>query len=178
MASALRLAAARAAAVSLRQPSLALSATRTMSAAPRKARVSTPHPVTNLRQVQMEVRDDETESERRLRERLESDYQWNHEFWLENNKRFQAERRDFLEQYRAEHPDKCGSNGRVPPEVMAKFYKRFLDQHATRHRRYNREWWTRNLAQVPLFAAAYASRLGRMLGNKPRRSQTGKKQQA
>lgn len=79
------------------------------------------------------------------------------------------ERRDFLEQYRAEHPEKVGANGRVPPEVMATFYKRFLDQHATRHRRYNREWWSRNLAHVPLFAAAYASRLGRMFGSKPRR---------
>lgn len=72
-------------------------------------------------------------------------------------------RKAFVDQYYQEHPDEAdaaasGDGTRVPPQVMAVFYKQFLAENAENHMTYNFAWWRRNFEQLPFFAAALFSR--------------------
>jgi hypothetical protein len=67
-------------------------------------------------------------------------------------------KREFIQDYYSQNPS-FDKTQRLPAEVMARFYKSFLDSHREPHRDYNLEWWRRSFAQLPLFAKAHFSRL-------------------
>eukprot|EP00730_Choanoeca_flexa_P019642 TRINITY_DN9603_c0_g1_i2.p1 TRINITY_DN9603_c0_g1~~TRINITY_DN9603_c0_g1_i2.p1 ORF type:complete len:163 (+),score=20.96 TRINITY_DN9603_c0_g1_i2:106-594(+) len=135
-----------------------LSGIRQMSRLVQESRVATPHPVSRLRKAEPAIYEDETPSERALRKRLDADHAWHHEFWSKNNVAFKDRKRAFIDEYYTANPwiDK---SSRLPAEVMARFYKSFLDEHRVQHRNYNLAWWRRSFAQLPLYAKAHLSRL-------------------
>eukprot|EP00045_Choanoeca_perplexa_P001159 m.18201 g.18201 ORF g.18201 m.18201 type:complete len:156 (+) comp10770_c0_seq1:123-590(+) len=120
-------------------------------------RVATPHPVSRLRKAEPRIYDNDTPSEQALRTRLDKDYEWHHQFWTQNNIAFKESKRKFINDYYTENPT-ADKTQRLPAEVMARFYKSFLDTHRQPHRNYNLEWWQRSFAQLPLFAKAHLSR--------------------
>eukprot|EP00049_Salpingoeca_infusionum_P005406 m.91737 g.91737 ORF g.91737 m.91737 type:complete len:149 (-) comp12958_c0_seq4:1817-2263(-) len=117
-------------------------------------RVSTPHPITSLRKVELHVPGNETQAEERLRKQLDEDFEFHHNFWLKNNAQFKEERKVFMKQYRQETGEK-----QPPPEVLSQFYRQFLQSHHQAHIDYNKEHWKRQFVQIPLYFMAYVTRM-------------------
>ncbi|KAJ1680171.1 Apoptogenic protein 1, mitochondrial [Spiromyces aspiralis] len=103
--------------------------------------VGQPDPISNIRPAKYYVPPDESDCERAYRQMLEEAHQFNHEFWKQNNERFIREKELFEQQVTNE-------KGKVSPEDLSVFYKRYLQGSRPQHAAYNKEWWRRNLAMI------------------------------
>lgn len=74
--------------------------------------------------------------DRELREQLEHDFTWHHEFWSKHNRDFAEEKKAFTDAYRKEHS--LAPDVRVPADDVSVFYQDFLIRTADRHREYSR----------------------------------------
>ena len=98
---------------------------------------------------------------------------WNHVFWLEMNSKFSKSMQLYIEkiqqQQKQEHDET--ENERIEqstmtdaaspvldPEVMAIFYRQFLQENKPIFQRYHRQWWRRNWALLGSAAKASLSR--------------------
>eukprot|EP00055_Hartaetosiga_balthica_P006440 m.20175 g.20175 ORF g.20175 m.20175 type:complete len:133 (+) comp5223_c0_seq1:135-533(+) len=118
--------------------------------------VTSPHPITNIRKIQHDLRSDETNAERRLRLALDDDYEFHHDFWMTNNEAFKQAKDAFF----ATLPADCDQYN-VPPHLMAKFYRQFMEEHWREQLHYNMGWWLRSCRQIPLYFLAYMSRIAK-----------------
>eukprot|EP00040_Diaphanoeca_grandis_P021053 m.112075 g.112075 ORF g.112075 m.112075 type:complete len:152 (-) comp28165_c0_seq1:241-696(-) len=104
--------------------------------------VSTVDPESRLRQLVLKETDNELPSERDLRLRFEKDNQFHHEFWLSHNSRFEQEKKAYSDEYRLKHG--IDAKERLPVEVVAAFYKQFLDSNRQSLGTYAKAWRLNN----------------------------------
>ncbi|XP_024897774.1 apoptogenic protein 1, mitochondrial isoform X3 [Pteropus alecto] len=112
---------------------------------PRKSRhdwIGPPDKHSNLRPVHFYIPEDESPSERKLRELRQETQEWNQQFWANQNVTFLKEKEEFIHSrlkakglgLRAESGQKATLNA----EEMADFYKEFLSKNFQKHMDYNR----------------------------------------
>ncbi|KAL0266549.1 UNVERIFIED_CONTAM: hypothetical protein PYX00_009059 [Menopon gallinae] len=99
--------------------------------------ISPPNPVTNLRQVKLAVRENETELEKLLRQKEEELHLWNEGFWKKHNESFVEEKQNFINNVIKR---KGGSKENVTSDELSIFYKDFLDKNWRNHFNYNINW--------------------------------------
>ncbi|KAJ1999589.1 hypothetical protein GGI04_004508, partial [Coemansia thaxteri] len=76
--------------------------------------------------------------ERRYREQREDAVQKDHEFWLDNNRRFEQGKEEF----------ERAALGKSGVDELSVYYKQYQEESFGRHLAYNRYVWRRNLAMV------------------------------
>ncbi|KAI8320215.1 hypothetical protein GQ54DRAFT_248820, partial [Martensiomyces pterosporus] len=103
--------------------------------------VGPPHPISNIRPVRFYIPSDETPQEKAYRELREDAVARDHEFWLDNNTRFEKGKMEF-EQTMAE------KNGECSLDDLSVYYKQYQVDSYRRHLEYNRYVWRRNLQMV------------------------------
>eukprot|EP00053_Salpingoeca_punica_P010955 m.97944 g.97944 ORF g.97944 m.97944 type:complete len:225 (-) comp15546_c0_seq11:3413-4087(-) len=152
------------------QPLAHLPAVETSAVAGRatyiERKVSDPHPVSNIRELQHSVPFDESAAERTLRSRLAELHEWHQQFWINQNQKFDREKEEFSRKYRRDN--KLPDNAVLTAEVLSTFYKDHLDRNLPIHRAYNREWWRKNLSMMIPWMNAYGQQLLRRMKNKDR----------
>ncbi|XP_034530811.1 cytochrome c oxidase assembly factor 8 [Notolabrus celidotus] len=118
--------------------------------------IGPPNPLSNLRPIVYRVSENETELEKRLRHLRQETEDWNHTFWTKQNITFSKEKEAFIiSQLKSKGltaRDEQGRRRALSSEVMAEFYKSFLDTNRTRHAQYNNEWYRRNFTITLLMA--------------------------
>ncbi|KAJ2159374.1 hypothetical protein GGF46_003077 [Coemansia sp. RSA 552] len=103
--------------------------------------VGLPDPVSNIRPIKFYIPDDETAVEQQYRELREEAARRDHEFWKDNNMRFETGKLAF-EQQTVERSGQCTLDD------LSEYYKQYqVDSHA-RHLCYNRYVWRRNWQMV------------------------------
>uniref|UniRef100_A0A023FWZ7 Uncharacterized protein n=1 Tax=Amblyomma parvum TaxID=251391 RepID=A0A023FWZ7_AMBPA len=117
--------------------------------------VSPPHPVSNLRQVVLPARANESPAELRFREQYVAVQAWNQEYWAKHNADFQRKKEEFMQSKLAEYKANGDPKETVPIEDMASFYKNFLNDNHKKHMEYNWAWYRKNIGL--LLPAAIAS---------------------
>ncbi|PIA15105.1 hypothetical protein COEREDRAFT_30653, partial [Coemansia reversa NRRL 1564] len=100
-----------------------------------------PHAISNIRPVKFYIPPDETLTEKRYREMREEAVQQDHEFWLDNNTRFEQGKLSF-EQQVAEKKGQCTMD-----DLSVYFHQYQVDSY-TRHLEYNRYVWKRSLRMI------------------------------
>eukprot|EP00037_Helgoeca_nana_P002282 m.32900 g.32900 ORF g.32900 m.32900 type:complete len:216 (-) comp12483_c0_seq1:349-996(-) len=111
--------------------------------------ISTPHPGSRLRKSdppRVKPHQTESEVELELREQLDADFEWHHEFWSVHNQKFAKARAEFTAKYKEERD--LGPSDRVPADDMSVFYQDFIMSTASQHREYARLWRRRNFQLV------------------------------
>ncbi|KAJ2818689.1 hypothetical protein GGI24_005021 [Coemansia furcata] len=103
--------------------------------------VGPPHPVSNIRPVKFYIPADETPQERRYRELREDGLRRDHEFWLDNNRRFEQGKEEFERAV-------VGRAGGCTVDDLSIYYKQYQVDSYERHLKYNRYVWRRNLGLV------------------------------
>ncbi|KAJ2865089.1 hypothetical protein GGH94_002494 [Coemansia aciculifera] len=103
--------------------------------------VGPPHPVSNIRPVKFYIPVDETPQERKYRELREDGLRRDHEFWLDNNRRFELGKEEFERAV-------VGRAGGCTVDDLSVYYKQYQVDSYERHLKYNRYVWRRNLALV------------------------------
>ncbi|KAJ2444423.1 hypothetical protein GGF42_006307 [Coemansia sp. RSA 2424] len=103
--------------------------------------VGPPHPVSNIRPVKFYIPVDETWQERKYRELREDGLRRDHEFWLDNNRRFEQGKEEFEQAV-------VGRIGGCTVDDLSVYYKQYQVDSYERHLKYNRYLWRRNLAMV------------------------------
>ncbi|KAJ2806877.1 hypothetical protein H4R20_001520 [Coemansia guatemalensis] len=100
-----------------------------------------PHAISNIRPVKFYIPPDETPAEKRYREMREEAVQRDHEFWLDNNTRFEQGKLLF-EQQLAEQKGQCTLDD------LSVYYHQYQVDSYTRHLEYNRYVWRRSLRMI------------------------------
>ncbi|KAJ2053303.1 hypothetical protein GGI03_007101 [Coemansia sp. RSA 2337] len=118
-----------------------IAATATRSLLPGQFLVGPPHPVSNIRPVKFYIPVDETPQERNYRELREDGLRRDHEFWLDNNRRFELGKEEFERAV-------VGRAGGCTVDDLSVYYKQYQVDSYERHLKYNRYVWRRNLALV------------------------------
>uniref|UniRef100_A0A914WCR8 Apoptogenic protein 1, mitochondrial n=1 Tax=Plectus sambesii TaxID=2011161 RepID=A0A914WCR8_9BILA len=111
---------------------------------PRFDWVGPPDPVGKIRPLKLRIVENETEYERKYRERREAINKWNMAFWREHNELFDREKAAFVERKRAEK----GDLDQLTADEMSIFYKDFLNSRRTTLADYNWEWYRHNFSLV------------------------------
>ncbi|KAG0237691.1 hypothetical protein BGX31_003520 [Mortierella sp. GBA43] len=86
------------------------------------------------------IPENESEEDRRFRERRERVDAFNQNFWVNNNAMFIKAKGEYEEKVRAQN-----GNQPVTTEELSVFYKDFLDKAYVRQMNYNRQWWIENV---------------------------------
>uniref|UniRef100_H3D4B9 Cytochrome c oxidase assembly factor 8 n=1 Tax=Tetraodon nigroviridis TaxID=99883 RepID=H3D4B9_TETNG len=127
--------------------------------------IGPPNPLSNLRPIVYHIPENETELEKRLRHLRQDTEDWNQEFWANQNITFSQEKEAFIISHLKAKGlglrDEQGRRRTLNSEEMAVFYKSFLDKNRTRHAKYNREWYRRNLNITLLMARVTLSSVWR-----------------
>ncbi|KAJ2758125.1 hypothetical protein H4S06_002849 [Coemansia sp. BCRC 34490] len=118
-----------------------VSTSRVGSLLPGQILVGPPHPVSNIRPVRFYVPSDETPAERAYREIREQAVDRDHEFWLDNNTRFEQGKAEF-------ERSTVASKGECTIDDLSDYFKQYQVDSFGRHLAYNRYVWRRNLAMV------------------------------
>ncbi|KAJ2453784.1 hypothetical protein EV183_001981 [Coemansia sp. RSA 2336] len=103
--------------------------------------VGAPDPISNIRPVKFFVPLDETPQELAYRQLRESATQKDHEFWLDNNQRFEHGRVEFERQV-------VEAKGQCTIDDLSEYYKRYQEESYRRHLEYNRYVWRRSCRMV------------------------------
>ncbi|KAJ2711871.1 hypothetical protein H4R19_003044 [Coemansia spiralis] len=103
--------------------------------------VGPPHPVSNIRPVRFYVAADETAVEKRYREMREAVAEQDHQFWLDNNSRFEQGKAEFERQTTA-------TKGVCSIDDLSTYYKQYQIDSYQRHLEYNRTVWARGFRMV------------------------------
>ena len=97
-------------------------------------------------------------------------WNWNHEFWLEMNSKFNAQMNAYVAEVRkattvpaktalSSDPTMTPSDSTLlDPEVMAVFYRTYLEENKPIFQNYHRQWWRRNWAILGSSFKAFISR--------------------
>ncbi|KAJ2298310.1 hypothetical protein IWW55_004507 [Coemansia sp. RSA 2706] len=116
--------------------------------------VGPPHTISNIRPVKFHVPADETAAERQYRELREHAAQRDHEFWLDNNTRFEQGKQDF-ERRMLDEAGECTADD------LARYFKQYQEESYGRHLAYNRSVWRRNVQMVWPGVKAWAQEVRR-----------------
>ncbi|XP_065200052.1 COA8 family protein CG14806, mitochondrial [Planococcus citri] len=119
--------------------------------------IGNPDPVSNLRPIRFYVPEKETELEKLFRIERHKVQEWNNEFWTKHNYTFRKEKEEFHKKYVTE-----GSKSNQSDKISV-FYKDFLDRNWKTHRRYNMEWYRKNIYLSSLALRVNVSRFLRYL---------------
>ncbi|KAK1893480.1 Cytochrome c oxidase assembly factor 8 [Dissostichus eleginoides] len=118
--------------------------------------IGPPNPLSNLRPIVYHIPENESDLQKRLRHLRQETEDWNHDFWTKQNFSFTKEKEEFIiSQLKAKGltpRDEEGRRRSLDSEVMAVFYKGFLDTNRVRHSSYNNEWYRRNFTITMLMA--------------------------
>ncbi|KAF3845095.1 hypothetical protein F7725_008258 [Dissostichus mawsoni] len=118
--------------------------------------IGPPNPLSNLRPIVYHIPENESDLQKRLRHLRQETEDWNHDFWTKQNISFTKEKEEFIiSQLKAKGltpRDEEGRRRSLDSEVMAVFYKGFLDTNRVRHSSYNNEWYRRNFTITMLMA--------------------------
>ncbi|KAL7747608.1 Apoptogenic protein 1, mitochondrial [Sorochytrium milnesiophthora] len=95
--------------------------------------VSTPDPVSNIRQLSLPQRPEFTPQMNEYRRLREETLEWHHQVWQQNNELYTRSLAEFEQQVTAE-------KGYVVAADRAVFYQQFLDESYGRQTAYYREW--------------------------------------
>ncbi|XP_033967998.1 cytochrome c oxidase assembly factor 8 [Pseudochaenichthys georgianus] len=118
--------------------------------------IGPPNPLSNLRPIVYHIPENESDLQKRLRHLRQETEDWNHDFWTKQNFSFTKQKEEFIiSQLKAEGLTPRDAEGRrrsLDSEVMAVFYKGFLDTNRVRHSSYNNEWYRRNFTITMLMA--------------------------
>jgi len=106
--------------------------------------IGPPDPISNLRPLRIKRVENETPTQRRLRElRIESQ-EFNQKFWLQHNREFTKGRADYVKKVLQEKYPNEKSKTTINANEMSVYYKSFLDAHWKSHLDYNWQWQKRN----------------------------------
>lgn len=106
--------------------------------------IGPPDPISNLRPIKITRSENETPTERKLRELQIEAQEFNQKFWLEHNREFTKGRAEYVKKVLQEkYPHEKGKTT-INANEMSVFYKTFLDAHWKSHLDYNKQWQRRN----------------------------------
>ncbi|XP_007942809.1 cytochrome c oxidase assembly factor 8 [Orycteropus afer afer] len=132
--------------------------------------IGPPDKYSNLRPVHFYIPEDESPSERKLRELRQETQEWNQRFWAKQNRTFHQEKEAFIHtRLTAKGLGLSAESGRkatLNAEEMADFYKEFLSKNFKKHMRYNRDWYRRNFAITFFMGKVALERMWRRLRRK------------
>ncbi|KAJ1666129.1 hypothetical protein IW140_001844 [Coemansia sp. RSA 1813] len=114
---------------------------RVSSLLPGQILVGPPHPVSNIRPIKFYIPSDETSIERKYRELREHAVTKDHEFWLDNNTRFEQGKAEFERHATV-------TKGACTLDDLSEYFRQYQVDSFGRHLEYNRYVWRRNLAMV------------------------------
>ncbi|KAJ2841465.1 hypothetical protein IWW36_006250, partial [Coemansia brasiliensis] len=103
--------------------------------------VGAPDPISNIRPVKFFIPNDETVWERNYRQLRESAAQRDHEFWLDNNQRFEQGRAEFERQL-------VEAKGQCTIDDLSEYYKKYQEESYLRHLEYNQYVWRRSWQMI------------------------------
>ncbi|KAJ1938286.1 hypothetical protein FBU59_004486 [Linderina macrospora] len=95
----------------------------------------------NIRPIKFYIPSDETPQEQVYRELRESACKRDHEFWADNNTRFESGKAEFEQEM-------VRKTGACTLDDLSIYYKQYQVESYERHLKYNRYLWRRNLAMV------------------------------
>ncbi|KAJ1895642.1 hypothetical protein LPJ81_004919, partial [Coemansia sp. IMI 209127] len=127
---------------------------RVGSLLPGQILVGPPHPISNIRPIRFYIPSDETLIERKYRELREHAVARDHEFWLDNNMRFEQGKTDF-------ERHTVVTKGACTLDDLSDYFKQYQVDSFDRHLEYNRYVWKRNLAMVWPGLCAWVRGIGR-----------------
>ncbi|KAJ2555850.1 hypothetical protein EV175_002170 [Coemansia sp. RSA 1933] len=127
---------------------------RVNSLLPGQILVGPPHPISNIRPIAFYIPSDETAAEQKYRELREHAVARDHEFWLDNNTRFEQGKADF-ERHTTE------TKGACTLDDLSEYFKQYQVDSFDRHLQYNRYVWKRNLAMVWPGLCAWVGGIGK-----------------
>ncbi|KAJ2397648.1 hypothetical protein GGI23_003458, partial [Coemansia sp. RSA 2559] len=116
-----------------------IDTSRVGSLLPGQILVGPPHPISNIRPIKFYIPSDETSIERKYRELREHAVARDHEFWLDNNMRFEQGKADF-------ERHTVVTKGACTLDDLSDYFKQYQVDSFDRHLEYNRYVWKRNLA--------------------------------
>ena len=106
--------------------------------------IGPPDPISNLRPIKITPEENETPTQRKLRELRIEAHDFNQKFWIQHNKEFSEGRAKYVKKVLNEkYPNEKGKTT-INANEMSVFYKKFLDDHWNSHLDYNRQWQRRN----------------------------------
>ncbi|KAI9209503.1 uncharacterized protein BJ171DRAFT_118897 [Polychytrium aggregatum] len=130
------------------------------SSTPRSLMVSSPHPASNIRLLELKTPESRSAllpEEVAYLEALKDAQHFHHTFWTGNNQSFIARKAEFETEVFRQH------NRSATPEELSRFYKIYLDDSFDRHMLYNRECWKLNFALLPPYYRAQMAYFRRAL---------------
>ncbi|CAB4011616.1 APOPT family CG14806, mitochondrial [Paramuricea clavata] len=128
-----------------------------------------PHPESNIPSIEFNVRQNETKKEKTFRQHKQDLMSWHHTFWLQQNEKFNKEKKEYLEKRECENTIK---DGKERADELSLFYREFLDKNFSVHFKYQREWYKRNFLLVWHGLQVDVERLGKRLMVKITRSKS------
>lgn len=123
-----------------------------------------PHPISKLRLFNYAINENETEYEKRLRERRIQIQNFNHEYWSKINTEFNQKKKNYIENELKNRHSEIDYNSTQTHEELAQFYKKFLDDNHQRYIGYNSQWYRNNLNLLWHSFIVSIIRLGRRFG--------------
>lgn len=101
-------------------------------------------PISNLRLLKFHIPAHENPRQKAYRLKRQDTQDWCNKFWTAHNRRFAAQKKEFLVEYRRKK-----ENDQAPSaSEIAEFYKQFLDRNQEAHMLFNREWYRRQIGLV------------------------------
>jgi len=107
--------------------------------------IGPPHPISNLMRIKHHKPTDETEQEKKFREKRIEVHEWSQKFWEKHNLDFYMMREEYIKKTLTEKYKDMPKKTTLSAEEMSVFYKTFLDDRYQQHVWYNREWYKKNI---------------------------------
>lgn len=110
-----------------------------------------------------------TEAQLLYIEKQEELWHWNHKFWLHMNAKFASQLQSFkdtvLRCNEASLRENSSSSGGLKedaafdPELLAQFYRQYLEENKANFQQYHSFWWRKNFALLYYAFMAHLSRM-------------------
>lgn len=110
--------------------------------------------ISNIRNYKYYIPKDESKYEveyRLAREKLQN---WNHQYWTQQNLKYNFEKQKYIDRMKLNNKDELNSPD-YHSKIMTKFYKKYLDDTFVTHYSYNSQWYSYNFQLLwPAFKAS------------------------
>ncbi|KAI8915708.1 hypothetical protein EDD86DRAFT_221505 [Gorgonomyces haynaldii] len=104
--------------------------------------VSQPHPLSNMRMIRAAPGTFLSAEEQHWLTIRQSQILEHHEFWKQNNIKFESQKQAFMEKIELEQQRKATS------DEMSAFYKHYLESNRETHVQYNNRLWQQNIRNL------------------------------
>lgn len=98
--------------------------------------------ISNIRPIKLYKPQNESQIEQEYRILHEHIQQWNHNYWTQQNIRYNFEKQKFINNFKLMH------NQEPNAKEMTLFYKNFLDNSYSIHAFYNKQWYKYNFILI------------------------------